>query len=131
MLFRSLLLLPLLAAVPSRTAPMPPIALHPQNPHYFLFRRKPEVLVGSTEHYGAVLNRDFDYVKYLDELHARGLNLTRPFSAVYRRLPGTFNIRGNTLAPAPASYVALWARSDRPGAADGGNRFDLHRWDEA
>src|SRR5881227_2080562 len=83
-----------------------PLGLHPQNPHYFLFRGKPAVLIGSTEHYGAVLNRDFDYVKYLEELHARGLNLTRTFSGVYRELPGTFKIRGNTLAPAPGSYLA-------------------------
>ena len=42
-----------------------PIALHPQNPHYFLWRGKPTVLVTSGEHYGTVLNPDFDYVKYL------------------------------------------------------------------
>ncbi len=39
-----------------------PIALHPENPHYFLFRGKPAVLVTSGEHYGAVLNLDFDFV---------------------------------------------------------------------
>jgi len=47
-----------------------PISLHPDNGHYFLFRGKPTVLVTSTEHYGAVLNGDFDYVPYLDELKA-------------------------------------------------------------
>src|SRR5436305_10065654 len=104
------LLLALLAAVPARTAPMPPIALHPDNPHYFVFRGKPTVLIGSTEHYGAVLNRDFEYFRYLDELHARGLNVTRTFSGVYREVPGSFNIRGNTLAPAPGRYLAPWAR---------------------
>src|SRR5437588_301642 len=35
-----------------------PIKLHPDNPHYFLFRGKPAILIGSTEHYGAVLNLD-------------------------------------------------------------------------
>ncbi len=45
-----------------------PLALHPQNPHYLLFRGKPAVLITSGEHYGAVLNRDFDYRRYLDEL---------------------------------------------------------------
>src|SRR4051812_24992832 len=131
MRLRLLPLLALLAAVPARTAPMSPLALHPENPHYFMFRGKPAVLIGSTEHYGAVLNRDFNYVKYLNELHAAGLNLTRTFSGIYRELPGTFNIRGNTLAPAPGSYLAPWARSEKPGAADGGNRFDLHHWDDA
>src|SRR4051794_10247153 len=41
----------------------PPISLHPDNGHYFLFRGKPAVLITSGEHYGAVLNRDFDFVK--------------------------------------------------------------------
>ena len=35
-----------------------PLALHPENPHYLLFRGKPTILIGSTEHYGAVLNGD-------------------------------------------------------------------------
>src|SRR6266478_5789113 len=50
----------------------PPLSQHPDNPHYLLFRNNPTILVTSGEHYGAVLNRDFDYVKYLDELQARG-----------------------------------------------------------
>ncbi len=42
-----------------------PIRLHPDNPHYFLFRGKPTVLVTSGEHYGAVLNAEFDFAVYL------------------------------------------------------------------
>lgn len=38
-----------------------PISLHPENPHYFLFRDKPTILITSAEHYGAVINLDFDY----------------------------------------------------------------------
>ena len=53
-----------------------PIKLHPTNPHYFLFRDSPTVLITSGEHYGAVLNLDFDYIRYLDELQSNGLNLT-------------------------------------------------------
>ena len=45
-----------------------PLRLHPRNPHYFLFRGKPAVLIASGEHYGAVLNLDFDYTAYLKEL---------------------------------------------------------------
>src|SRR4051794_12560615 len=63
-----------------------PLRLHPDNPRYFLFRGKPAVLVTSAEHYGAVLNLDFDTGRYLDELGAKGLNLTRTFSGVYREL---------------------------------------------
>jgi hypothetical protein len=115
-------------------APAPgaePIKLHPENPHYFLFRGKPAVLVTSGEHYGAVLNLDFNYVRYLDVLKAHGHNLTRTFSGTYREVPGSFGITGNTLAPAPGRFVCPWARTATPGAADGGGKFDLTRWDPA
>src|SRR2546423_948450 len=44
------------------------LSLHPDNPHYFLWRGKPTVLITAGEHYGAVLNLDFDYLTYLKEL---------------------------------------------------------------
>src|SRR5262249_49493828 len=100
----------LLALLTAPATADPPLALHPRNPHYFLFRGKPTVLITSTEHYGAVLNRDFDYVPYLDELAARGLNLTRTFSGVYREVPDSFGIVENTLAPKPDRFVCPWAR---------------------
>jgi hypothetical protein len=106
-----------------------PLALHPSNPHYFLFRGKPAVLITSGEHYGAVLNRDFDYRKYLDELHKDGLNLTRTFTGVYCEDSKSFDIVRNTLAPAKGKLLCPWARSDKPGYANGGNKFDLKRWD--
>jgi hypothetical protein len=59
------------------------LRLNPQNPHYFLFRGKPLILIGSTEHYGAVMNLGFDYVKYLNEIASSGLNVTRAFSGAY------------------------------------------------
>lgn len=109
-----------------------PISLHPQNPHYFLFRGKPTILITSGEHYGAVLNLDFNYVKYLDTLRRDGLNHTRTFTgATYVEPQGSFNIDRNTLAPGPNRFLAPWARSDTPGYAGGGNKFDLSRWDEA
>jgi hypothetical protein len=108
-----------------------PIKLHPDNPHYFLFRGQPAVLITSGEHYGALLNRDFDYVRYLDVLKSHGFNLTRTFSGAYREVPGSFGITGNTLAPAPDRFVCPWARSSTPGASDGGNKFDLGKWDAA
>ncbi|MBL8223516.1 MAG: hypothetical protein JNL62_30065, partial [Bryobacterales bacterium] len=64
-----------------------PLRLHPANPHYYEFRGKPTVLLTSAEHYGAVLNGAFDYVRYLDTLAADGLNLTRIFTGVYRETP--------------------------------------------
>ncbi len=108
-----------------------PIRLHPDNPHYFQFRGKPTVLITSGEHYGSVLNLDFDYVPYLDELQSKGLNLTRLFVGTYREIPGSFGIRDNTLAPLPNRFLAPWARSDTAGYFDGGNKFDLTKWDES
>ncbi|MBN1893219.1 hypothetical protein JW906_01940 [bacterium] len=108
-----------------------PLSLHPDNPHYFLYDRKPVVLAGSTEHYGAVLNLDFDYIPYLDELAFKGLNLTRTFSGIYCEQPGAFNITHNTLAPDSFRLICPWKRSGTPGYFNGGNKFDLTQWDEA
>lgn len=107
------------------------LQLHPDNPHYFQWRGKPTVLITSGEHYGAVLNLDFDFAAYLGELHRCGLNLTRTFAGTYREIPSSFGITDNPLAPKPHRYVCPWARSDQPGYFDGGNKFDLTRWDEA
>ncbi len=43
----------------------------------------------------------------------------------------SFGIHGNPLAPAAGRLMAPWARSPRPGYANGGNRFDLSQWDGA
>ena len=110
--------------VPERHA----FRLHPANPHYFEYAGKPTVLVTSGEHYGALMNLDFDYVKYFDELQSKGLNHTRVFAATYREVPGDFGITSNTLAPASDRFIAPWPRSDRPGARDGLNKFDLTKW---
>src|SRR5712692_3384280 len=71
------------------------LRLHPRNPHYFLFRGKPTVLITSGEHYGAVLNLDFNYVKYLDTLVHDGLNGTRTWSGAYCETSTAFSIAHN------------------------------------
>jgi len=115
---------------PGKAVAMEPIKLHPDNQHYFLFRGRPSILETSGEHYGAVLNQDFDYVRYLDVLRAHGFNLARTFSGTYREVAGSFGIKGNTLAPAAGRFLCPWARSQAPGASDGGSKFDLNKWDE-
>ena len=107
----------------------PPIRLHPENPHYFLYRGKAVALVSSAEHYGAVINGDFDYHKYLATLNAAGMNYTRLFGGSYVESPGkSFGIRRNDLAPEPGKFVAPWARSSEAGYAGGGNKIDLSKW---
>lgn len=107
------------------------LALHPDNPHYFTWRGRPTILITSGEHYGAVLNLDFNYERYLDELQANDLNLTRTFSGVYREVGSNFGITENPLAPKPNRYCCPWARSATPGYHEAGNKFDLARWDDA
>lgn len=104
------------------------LRLHPLNPHYFEFRGKPTVLITSGEHYGAVLNEEFNYKTYLETLHKDRLNLTRTFTN-YRELPGAFGISGNSMAAKTEHYLAPWARSTTSGYLDGGNKFDLKEWD--
>src|SRR4030095_15542991 len=108
-------------AIQAANAAVQPLRLHPDNPHYFLWRGKPTVLITAGEHYGAAMNLDFDFVRYLDELKANSFNLTRTFSGTYREVAGSFNITGNTLAPAAGRYICPWTRSETPAAADGGN----------
>lgn len=120
-----------LSSTTAAEEPSAPLKLHPDNPHYFLFRDRPTILITSAEHYGAVLNLDFDYLRYLDALQAAGMNNTRTFSGAYVEPQGAFNIARNTLAPAAERLITPWARSSTAGYANGGNRFDLNRWDEA
>jgi hypothetical protein len=108
-----------------------PFSLHPENPHYFVFRGKPTVLVTSAEHYGAVINGKFDFVTYLNELQRHGLNNTRIWVGPYREVPGNFGISSNTLAPEAADFVAPWPRSSNSPGGDGGNKFDLDSWNDA
>ena len=124
-----LLMVGLLTSAPGRAAE--PLRLHPENPHYLSWRGEPTVLVTSGEHYGAVLNLDFDYQPYLEELQSHGLNQTRTFTGAYCEPPGAFNIQGNTLAPDEGRLICPWARSAVDGYAGGGHKFNLTRWDDA
>jgi hypothetical protein len=105
-----------------------PIRLHPDNPRWFLWRGETVALITSAEHYGAVLNADFDYRRYLDTLQRDGMNYTRIFAGSYVEPQGAFGIQRNTLAPAPGRFLAPWARSEQTGYAGGGNKFDLERF---
>ncbi len=119
----------LLCAAPANAAE--PLRLHPENSHYFLFRGQPTLIVTSGEHYGAVLNLDFDYTRYLTTLSHEGLNGTRTWVGAYCEPYGAFGIMRNTLAPRPNRFICPWLRSGKPGYQNGGNRFDLSKWDGA
>jgi hypothetical protein len=105
-----------------------PVSLHPKNPHYFLYKGLPRVFITSAEHYGALLNLDFDYRKYLQTLHDEGMDYTRIFTGSYVENAESFGIERNTLAPLKDKFIAPWARSNEPGYINGGNKFDLNLW---
>ena len=88
------------------------------------------LLVGSGEHYGAVVNKGFNYQIYLEALKQDALNTTRLFTGAYIEQPGDFGIENNTLAPQSEDILLPWERSNEPGYALGGNKFDLTKWDE-
>jgi len=108
-----------------------PIALHPENPHYFLYKGKPLALVTSAEHYGALVNQDFDYEKYLKTLSEDGMNYTRIFTGTYFETTKTpiFEIEGNTLAPKLGREVLPWTEVKTDTSE--GPIYDLTRWNEA
>jgi hypothetical protein len=94
-----------------------------EHPAYLSHQQKPLLLVGSGEHYGALLNTAFDFETYFRTLSAVGLNQTRVFSGTYREIPGAFGIEDNTLAPLPENYLAPWQKV--------GDRWDLSAWNPA
>ncbi|MEU4197149.1 hypothetical protein AB0E69_34975 [Kribbella sp. NPDC026611] len=110
-----------------------PLGLWPANPRYFRFRGEPTVLITSAEHYGAVLNLDFDYVRYLGTLQRHRFNYTRAASGAFVERKQTIEGSGweNPYAPRPSRFVAPWRRTEVPGYAHGGTRFDLTAFEPA
>jgi len=102
--------------------------LHPDNPRYFLYRGRPRVLITATEHYGAVINRNFDYGCYLAEAADKAATLSRCF-LLFRELEGIPLNPHSPCKPRPGEYVAPFARSGPGFAVDGFSKFDLDRWD--
>jgi hypothetical protein len=107
--------------------PAQPVAIDPTNPHYLSFHGKPILLITSAEHYGAVVNGEFDFNRYLDALAKYGLNYTRIYPGYLFEPMGKF-LPENTLGVKPAHLVLPWARSNQPGYLLSGNKFDLDRW---
>jgi hypothetical protein len=105
------------------------VQIYPENPHYLMYKGKPFLLITSAEHYGAVINPDFDYRPYLARLAGYGLNYTRIYPGAYVEVEGMF-IENNMLAPKKGRHLLPWARSSTPGCWDDGNLYDLDAWSE-
>jgi len=110
-----------------RNASQNVIGICEKNPHYFQYKGKEILLITSAEHYGAVISKKFDYVKYFDALAEYGLNYTRIYPGALIEPEGMWLPEDN-LAPG-RNLIAPWARSDVDGYIAGGNKFDLNKWD--
>ncbi len=103
-----------------------PIRLHPDNSKYFEFRGKPIVLLTATEHYGSVLNRNFDFERYLQDSADKGITLTRTF-LLFRELQSSRNPYSPLKTDTP-DFVAPYPRTGPGKAMDGEPIFDLDQW---
>ena len=81
-----------------------PVRVSSANPHYFAWNGRPVVLVTSDHHYGAVIDRDFDYVRYLDAMAAAGMNLTRIYPGAMFEAADKY-VAGNPLGPRPGRHI--------------------------
>ncbi len=99
----------------ARKSETDPVRAHPDNPHYFSYKGKPLVLITTDQHYGAVINLDFDYIPFLDRLHEFGMNLTRIYPGAYVEMKDQY-AKGNPLGPAPDRYILPWKKSTVSGA---------------
>jgi hypothetical protein len=106
--------------------PHMPLQIHPENSKYFLFRDKPAFLLTATEHYGSVLNRPFDFRRYLDDLVDKHMTMTRTF-LLYREIASEKN-PASPCKPRPEDYIAPWPRTGPAKALDGLPKFDLEKW---
>ena len=104
----------------------PAIRVHPENPRYFLFRGKPLALITASEHYGSVMNRPFDYVKYLDDAAKHKITLTRTF-LLFREQQSSRN-PSSPCKPESPDYIAPFPRTGPGKAMDGEPVYDLDRW---
>ncbi|MBI4028373.1 MAG: hypothetical protein HY360_25535 [Verrucomicrobia bacterium] len=103
-----------------------PIRIHPKNPKIFEFRGKPRVLICATEHYGAVMNRPFDFERYLADAAEKGQTLTRLFT-LFRELQSAVNPY-STCKPESPDYIAPFRRVGPKRALDGEPQYDLGQW---
>jgi hypothetical protein len=111
-----------------------PLKVCPVNPHYLFYKDKPVVLITSDHHYGAIVDMDFDFDKYLEYLSGNGMNLTRIYPGGMFE-PTDKYLAGNPLGPKQGRQLLPWAKSGQTGAnpllAEPGKpsfKYDLDKW---
>ena len=111
-----------------------PVKVCPTNSHYLFYKDKPLILITSDHHYGAIIDLDFDFNKYLEYLADNGMNLTRIYPGGMFEPPDKY-LPGNPLGPRPGRQLLPWLKSDQTGAnpvlAEPGkpsSKYDLEKW---
>lgn len=99
------------------------IRIHPENPKLFEFRGAPLALITATEHYGAVMNRPFDFGQYLEDTADKQITLTRLFT-LFRELQTPINPY-STCKPETPDLITPFLRSGPGRAQDSELKFDL------
>ena len=117
------ILLSTLAAYPLRSEAL---RINPDNPKYFLFRGKPLVLISASEHYGSIINRPFDFRKYLADAAEHNMTMTRTF-LLFRELQSARN-PSSPCKPESPDYISPYVRAGPGKALDGEPQYDLDRW---
>jgi hypothetical protein len=124
----------LLSAALTYACKSDPVQVFQANPHYFYYKGHPVVLITSDHHYGAIIDQDFDFVRYLNYLADQGMNLTRIYPGGMFE-PADKYLPGNPLGPRPGRQLLPWARSDQTGASplltEPGQpsfKYDLNNW---
>ncbi len=102
------------------------ISLHPDNPRYFVFRGRPLALIAATEHYGSVINRGFDFERYLADAADKHQTMTRTF-LLFREQQSARN-PSSPCKPESPEFVTPWPRTGPGNAIDGEPRYDLDEW---
>jgi hypothetical protein len=102
------------------------VRIDPDNPHYLLYRGKPLALISASEHYGSVINRPFDFEKYLDDAAAHKITMTRTF-LLYRELQSARN-PSSPCKPESPDFIAPFVRKGPGKALDGEPVYDLDTW---
>ena len=102
------------------------VRVDPENPKYLLFRGKPLALVSASEHYGSVINRNFDFERYLDDAHEHKMTMTRTF-LLYRELQSARN-PSSPCKPESPDFISPFVRTGPAKALDGEPVYDLDQW---
>jgi hypothetical protein len=102
------------------------VKLDPENPKNLMFRGKPLLLISASEHYGSVINRSFDFEKYLNDAAQHKMTMTRTF-LLYRELQSARN-PSSPCKPESPDYISPFVRTGPGKAMDGEPTYDLDQW---